>query len=298
MLINKSNLSQLFNGFNSAFNKGLDGANSHYKDISMTIPSSGSEETYGWLGQLPRLREWLGDRVIKNLVAHSYTVKNKLFEESLSVKRTDMEDDNYGVMSPLFAEMGRVSGEHPDELIFSLLSAGFDTTCFDGQFFFDTDHPVGTNDPVSVSNMQSGANPAWFLLDTSRAIKPLLFQERISYSLTSLTNETDENVFLKDEFLYGIRARVNAGFGLWQLAFASKGTLDATNYAAARTAMMELAGDEGRKLGIKPDTLVVPPSLESDALALIENQLIINAGVSVSNHWAGTAKLIVVPWLE
>jgi len=95
-----------------------------------------------------------------------------------------------------------------------------------------------------------------------------------------------------------VRARVNAGFGLWQLAYASKGTLDATNYAAARAAMMSQSGDEGRKLGIKPDTLVVPPSLESEALALINNELIINGGVSVSNQWAGTAKLIVVPWLE
>lgn len=302
MLINKSNLSQLFTGFSAAFSKGLEGANSHYKDIAMIIPSKGSEQAYGWFGQLPRLKEWLGDRVIQNLVSHSYTVKNKLYEETLAVKRVDIEDDQYGIFSPLFSEMGRVSGEHPDELIFSLLAAGFNTPCYDGQYFFDTDHPVGTNNQISVSNMQAGSNPAWFLLDTSRAIKPLLFQERIPYSLTNISKEEDENVFMRDEYLYGVRARVNAGFGLWQLAFASKGTLDATNYAAARAAMMGQVGDEGRKLGIKPNVLVVPPSLESAALALIKNQLITevinNNPVSTSNQWAGTVELIVVPWLE
>ncbi|MFK5947799.1 MAG: Mu-like prophage major head subunit gpT family protein [Methylococcales bacterium] len=298
MLVNRSNLGQLFEGFNTSFNKGLDSADSHYQEISMIMPSKASEETYGWLGQFPKLKEWIGDRTIKNLVAHSYTVKNKVYEDTISVKRTDIEDDQYGLMGPLVSEMGRVSGEHPDELIFSLLAAGFATKCYDGQFFFDTDHPVGVNNPVSVSNMQAGAGPGWFLLDTSRSIKPVLFQERIPYKFTSLTNDQDENVFMRDEYLYGIRARVNVGFGLWQLAFGSKDTLDATNYEAARVAMMSQEGDEGRKLGIRPDTLVVAPSLESEALTLIQNELIINSGVAVSNQWAGTAKLIVAPWLE
>ena len=294
MLINQSNLSGLFKGFQTSFNKGKEQAPSYYKDIAMIVSSQSREETYAWLGQFPKLREWLGDRVIKNLSANGYTLKNKLFEDSISVPRTDIEDDNYGVFGPLFAEMGRVSMEHPDELVFNLLAAGFATVCYDGQYFFDTDHPVNG---ASVSNMQSGANPAWFLMDTSRSIKPLLFQERAPYELTSLTNATDENVFMRDEYLYGVRGRANAGFGLWQLAFGSKAALDATNYASARSAMMSFKGDEGRPLGIKPDTLVVPPALESAALELIKNELIINGGVSTSNQWAGTAKLIVCPWL-
>jgi phage major head subunit gpT-like protein len=77
----------------------------------------------------------------------------------------------------------------------------------------------------------------------------------------------------------------------------SKDTLDATNYAAARAAMMGFKGEEGRPLGIKPDALVVGPALESEALALIQNEPIINGGVSTSNQWSGTAKLIVSPWL-
>ena len=298
MILNSASLPELFAAYSTAFNKGMDGAKSHYKDVSMVIPSTGSEQNYNWLGQLPKLKEWVGERAIKKLTAHTYTIKNKTYEETISVNRVDIEDDNYGIYAPLFTEMGRVAGEHPDELIFNLLSAGFSTPCYDGQFFFDTDHPVGTNNPVSVSNMQAGAGDAWYLLDTSRAIKPLLFQERLPYNLSSLTNEGDENVFMRDEYLYGTRARSNAGFGLWQLAYASKDTLNAANYAAARQAMMVQAGDEGRKLGIIPDTLVVSPSLESEALELIKNNLISDgAGGVVSNQWADTVKVIVVPWL-
>jgi phage major head subunit gpT-like protein len=157
MIINNGNLGGLFTGFKTAFNKGLSQAPSHYKDIAMTVPSQAREATYAWLGQFPKLREWLGDRETKSLVANGYTIKDKLYENTLSVPRTDIEDDVYGIFAPLFSEMGRVSGEHPDELIFDLLAAGFASPCYDGQSFFDADHPVKGS---SVSNMQAGSQPA------------------------------------------------------------------------------------------------------------------------------------------
>lgn len=300
MIINGSNLTGLFKGFNTSFNKGLEGAASYYKNIAMLTNSEGSDETYAWLGQFPRLREWVGDRVLKNLAAHGYTLTNKTFEDTIKVKRTDIEDDKYGVYGPLMTELGRAAGEHPDELVFALLALGFSTKCYDGQYFFDTDHPVKNTDGTesSVSNYGGGSGTPWFLLDTSRAIKPLIFQQRMPYALTQLTADTDENVFMRDEYLYGVRGRANAGFGLWQLAYASKEALTPENYAAARQAMQELKGDEGRPLNVKPDTLVVPPALEQDALKLLNNALTVSGGAAVSNEWAGTAKPIITAWLS
>lgn len=298
MIINAASIQSLFTGYNASFNKGVQAAPSRYQDVAMVVPSTTSSNTYAWLGQFPKLRKWIGDRVIKNLSAQGYVINNELFESTIKVKRTDIEDDQYGIYAPLIEEMGRASGDHPDELIFALLAAGFTTVCYDGQYFFDTDHPVGSGESVTnVSNMQAGAGTPWFLMDTSRSIKPLLFQDRDSYKFQMLTAEDDEAVFMRDEYLYGIRARVNAGFGLWQLAFASKGTLDAANYAAARSAMMAFKSDEGRPLGIVPNKLVVGPSLEQAARKLVNNQLVDSGGVSVSNEWAGSVELIVVPWL-
>lgn len=298
MIINAANIASLFQGYNASFNKGLQAAPSRYKEVAMVIPSITAETNYSWLGQFPRLREWGGDRVLKNLQTYNYTVKNKLFESSVTVKRTDLEDDQYGVYGPLIEEIGRASGDHPDELIFALLARGFSTACYDGQFFFDTDHPVGGEEGItSVSNMQAGAGSAWLLLDTSRAIKPLLFQERIPYNFQSLTAETDENVFNRGEYVYGVRGRANAGFGLWQLAFGSKATLDSTNYTAARSAMRAFKSDEGRPLGVVPTKLVVGASLEQAGRQLVNNELVSSSGVSVSNEWAGSIELVVVPWL-
>ena len=99
-----------------------------------------------------------------------------------------------------------------------------------------------------------------------------------------------------------MRARANAGFGLWQLAYASQAPLNAENYELARIALQTLKGDENRPLGIKPTHMVVPPALEGAAMRLLNNGTrIVTVGadmVAVQNEWAGTAKPIVTPWLS
>lgn len=303
MIINAANIDVLFSGFNTSFTKGQQGAPSKYKDVAMTINSSTSENIYGWLGQFPRLREWIGDRVVKNLTTSSYALSNVLFESTVGVSRVAIEDDQYGLFSSLFEEMGRAAGDHPDELVFSLLSKGMltDYLGYDDVPFFSGFHPVGMGEDIAnVSNYNgSGTGNFWYLLDASRPIKPLIFQERIPYQFQALTKEGDDNVFHRDTYEYGIRARVNAGFGLWQLAYASRADLTPENYAAARNAMMVFKSDEGRPLGVVPNKLIVGASLEQAARKLVNNELVSDgAGGSVSNEWKGSVDLIVVPWLD
>lgn len=297
MLINDASLNVLFEGFKTAFSAGFAGAESAYREVATVVPSTTREETYGWLGQFPKMREWVGDRHVRNLTAHGYKIVNRDFEQTISVGRNDIQDDQYGLFAPMLQEMGRTAAEFPDELVFGLLAAGFDTNCYDGQFFFDTDHPVGDGEsaPASVSNFGGGSGTPWFLLDCSRPLKPLIFQERMPLgTLVRKDRPEDDNVFMKKQFLYGSDGRCAGGFGLWQMAYGSKQTLDAAGYAAARAAMMAFRGDNGRPLGIRPTHLVVPPSLEGAARELLTSAL---AEGGETNEWAGSAKLIVTPWV-
>ena len=59
---------------------------------------------------------------------------------------------------------------------------------------------------------------------TNRPVKPLIYQQRKKAKFVSKTQETDENVFMKQQFLYGADSRGNVGFGFWQMAFGSDGT--------------------------------------------------------------------------
>ncbi|KAA0683349.1 Mu-like prophage major head subunit gpT family protein [Roseomonas genomospecies 6] len=307
MLVTANNLSDLFTGFKTSFNKGFQGANSTYKTIAMEVPSGSREEKYAWLGQLPALREWIGPRIVHGLEVHGYTITNRPFEMTIGVKRDDIEDDNVGVFAPLFENMGYEAARHPDALVYELLNQGFVVPCYDGKPFFAVDHPINLSETEAVphSNMQAGDGPAWFLIDGSRPIKPLVFQKRRDYTFDRMDAPTDEKVFNEGTFVYGVWARANAGFGLWQLAYGSKAPLTPENYEAARAAMKSVRGDNGRKLGVSPTLLVVPDELEGPALRILKNDTrVITVGeppddlsMSVANEWAGSAELVVSSYL-
>ena len=305
-IVNNALISALRPGFSAAFARGKAKAPSQWELVATKMSSANKSTTYGWLGQFPKLSEWVGQRSVKNMAEHGYSIVNNLYEGTVGVKRTDIEDDNLGIYTPLFEEMGYATATHPDELVFALLGKGVSTECYDGQNFFDTDHPVypnveATGTPETVSNLIGSAEDAtpWYLLDVSRPLKPLIFQERTAPEMTSQTDAHTDNVFMADEYRYGVRYRCNAGFGFWQQAVCVRDSLNQANFLKARALMQSFRADGGRPLGLgrggKAGTLlVVPASLEADAIKLVDLQLI-NGGES--NPCYNMASVVNCAWL-
>jgi phage major head subunit gpT-like protein len=125
------------------FDNRLKSATPFYPQISTIIQSDGYDESYGMLGSMPGIREWLGDRQFKELRAGTFTITNKHWENSLLIKKTDLADDRMGLYGPLMEDLAIEAAYHPDELFFTALVNGETAACFDGQFFFDTDHSWG-----------------------------------------------------------------------------------------------------------------------------------------------------------
>ena len=294
-------LTALFTGFKKNFEDAKSEAPSQYTKIATVIQSTTKSNTYGWLGKFPSLRKWVGDRVINSMASQGYSITNDDWESTVGVDRNDIEDDEIGIYAPLFAEMGRAAGVHPDEQVFALLKAGFTTPCFDGQYFFDTDHPVypnadGTGTVVPTANaVIDGAytGERWYLLDDTKALKPIIFQQRKAPQLVSMDKLDDEKVFTSKLFRFGVDCRDAVGFGFWQMAFGNKRTLNADNLWDSIAKMRDFKADGGRKLGITPTVLVVPPSLEKVATRLLERELDSNS----SNELKGRLTLLVADFL-
>ena len=296
MIVNPQNLRGIYIGFNTLFNRALTTVDPLYKQIATVTPSTTDVETYAWLGDIPGMREWIGDREIQNLAASGYTIKNKDFELTIGIDRNAIEDDKIGLYNPSVEMLAQSAAMHPDELVFALLASGFSAKCYDDKPFFSDAHQMGKKTAsnkgtaqlsldayiaaragmMSLTNgkgralnivpdllvvppaleakareilvadfingsrntMQGTAKPlvvpqlaghdkAWFLLSTSRPLKPLIYQERKKAKFVSLTSETDENVFMKKQYIYGADSRGNAGFGFWQMAYGSDGSASA-----------------------------------------------------------------------
>ncbi len=311
MEITAQNLSALFTAFDVVFQRGFDKPPSYYERIATVVRSSSRQTTYPWLGRTTRFREWLGDRVIQALEAHSYTIANRNFEDTVAIDRNDIEDDNYGVFEPIIEQLGWDTKVHPDMLLFQMVKDAVTTPSsvlsYDGQPFFSGAHAVGpmARGQTSASNVDSsGTGPYWFLLDASRVIRPFIFQLRREYAVTRMDVKTDEAVFNRREFRYGVDGRANTGVGLWQLAYASNKALsDPANYAAARTAIRSIKTDGGQPFGALTSSqgayLLVPPTLEEAARQLLNADLVTAAGATgpTSNVWKSSAELIVSEYL-
>lgn len=274
-------------------------AASFWQQVATLVPSTTASNTYGWLGDFPKMREWVGDRVVKDIKESGYAITNKLYEATLGIQRPQIEDDQFGHYSPIAMSMGQEAAQHPDRLLQALITGAGAALCYDGQYFFDTDHPVAANEDgtgavTSVSNVVAGANPAWYLLDCSKVLKPFIFQERTKPELEmKFDPSTSDSVFKSDRFEWGIRYRCNVGFGFWQLARKSQAALTDANFTAGRQAMRELKGDGGRPLGIVPNILMVPPSLEAAADAIVSVRTLAGGG---DNPNFGKAKVVVMDW--
>ena len=297
MIINSGNLRTIYRGFNTAFRDGFGQAPEDHMPLTLEQPSSTRTEEYGWLGQAPGLRKWVGERVYRGIREHGYSITNEKFEDTIAASRDDIEDDRYGVYAPLFRELGRAAAAHPCQLVYGALRSGFSQPCYDGQYFFDTDHPSKNEAGgiISVSNDGGGAGNPWFVVDGSRMIKPIIFQKRRDYSLRAMVGLDDEHVFTHDEFRYGVDARCNVGYGLWQLAYGSKQPLTAANFETAYEALLAMPGDEGRPMGVMPTHLYVGPSNLHEALEIVNAERLANGATNV---WRGTVELVKTPWLK
>lgn len=304
MLVNKSALSALFISLNTIFNKAFSGTEPMYTKIAMRVPSSTSQEDYGWLSNFPMMRRWVGEKLVKSLKAFKYSVVNEDWEATVEVDRNDIEDDRLGIYNPQAQAAGISAKMLPDEIVGEVVAASFTGLCYDGQFFCDTDHPVTDANGVvsSVSNKGTaalsistqalavasfgaartamrkykdnegrplGVNPnvlmvppaledtaralmtadrledgkvnlykgacevvvnpyitsdtAWFLLDTTKPVKPYIYQERKAPVFVSQTDPQADDVFLRKMFKFGAEARAAGGYGFWQLCYGSTG---------------------------------------------------------------------------
>lgn len=145
-------------GILTNFFEGLDTANPQWEMVATKVPSTARSEDYSWLGSIPRMRKMKGERVPNKLLEHTYTIVNEEYEASIEVLHVDIKDDQTGKYLPLARSIGEAVALFPDELIFeTLVPGGFTELCYDGQYFFDTDHPVEGVAGTTQSNKQTAA---------------------------------------------------------------------------------------------------------------------------------------------
>lgn len=129
----------------SIYNRLTMGDQSWIDRYVMKMDSNQAIENYAWLGMVPQMREWVGGRQPKTVRENVFSVANKPYESTLEIMTADLRRDQSGQIQVRIGELARRVLSFPASLLTTLMIAGESTVCYDGQYFFDTDHSEGSS---------------------------------------------------------------------------------------------------------------------------------------------------------
>jgi phage major head subunit gpT-like protein len=113
--------------------------------VANLFSSDQASETYNFLGQSPAMREWLGGRQAKGFSGQGVTIVNKHYEGTIEVRKVDARRDKTPQIQARINDFADRAQTHWASLLSTLLLDGPSTVCYDGQFYFDTDHSEGAS---------------------------------------------------------------------------------------------------------------------------------------------------------
>lgn len=114
-------------------------------DISNSITSNNAEEEYGFLNEVPQIKELRGSRTLHELTSEEFKLVNIDYEGTLRVPDKIRRRDKTGQVEIRINEFAGNMASHWAEIMSAKINAGETGVCYDGQYYFDTDHPDGAN---------------------------------------------------------------------------------------------------------------------------------------------------------
>lgn len=113
--------------------------------IAAHVDSDQAEELFPFLSASPVMREWIGGRQAKGLDAKFIRIENKHYEATLEFLTSELRRDKTGQINARISELALRAATHPQALLSTLINEGESRLCYDGQYFFDTDHSEGSS---------------------------------------------------------------------------------------------------------------------------------------------------------
>jgi phage major head subunit gpT-like protein len=119
-----------------------------WQELATLVPSTSRANHYYWVEIFEGLREWIGERLVRELKLRATVLENKDWELTVGVSRNDLKDAQIGMAVTRTEMIGMAAKKWPDRVVAAVLLKGETALAFDGQTFFDTDHPVNEDKPL------------------------------------------------------------------------------------------------------------------------------------------------------
>lgn len=144
----------------------LDRAGSYknwYQEVANEFNSSAPFVDYPIMPGTAKMTEMVGERSISKLGLYKQTIKNVEFQHAFEIERRALQfafksGDKLPALELAIAQQAQAFAKFKDSGIGMALLNGTSAKCYDGQFYFDTAHPIDPSNPSlgTVSNLHTG----------------------------------------------------------------------------------------------------------------------------------------------
>lgn len=100
------------------------------------IPSTNASEKYGWFGDVPTVRQWLGDKEAASLEDYDFEIRNIPFYSAIEIHKHELDDDNTGILEPRTRTLVEAVKNHVPDLVAELIKNGDTGLAYDGSAYF------------------------------------------------------------------------------------------------------------------------------------------------------------------
>lgn len=164
-ILDRARLDAAYVTFSTLFDMQLARTPTDFQDICTVMPVASTVTEFKWLGDVPKMKEWIGQRALNKLRAETHQIRTKNWANGIEVERDDLDDDKLGLIRPRIEQLAQEGMWHIEDLVFDIINdalssgAGGGTLalCYDGQPLFDTDHTASGSGGTSQSNFEDGA---------------------------------------------------------------------------------------------------------------------------------------------
>jgi phage major head subunit gpT-like protein len=146
MIINNaSQLQALFTSFVAKFQDMYQATPTYLDKLATTSTTTTELVRLPWMGQLPTVRKWIGDRKENSAALKFYDVIPDLYETTFGLDKSKIDDDQYGFFSSyILPQMAMNAKKWPDYALVDWIRAN--PTWSDAKAFFAVDHPIHVDD--------------------------------------------------------------------------------------------------------------------------------------------------------
>ena len=162
-LLNRALLEVAYTTYSTIFDGALANAPVVYPRIASVMNDVGPRTEFKWLGSVPTMQEWTGQRPINKLRAETHALTTKWYANGIELDVDDLREDKLGVVRPRVEMLARMGPRKIDAIVVDMYVQGFAAGAglygltYDGQYLVDSDHTASAAGGTSQSNLQTGA---------------------------------------------------------------------------------------------------------------------------------------------